>query len=178
MALIIRASAETDIPAIHAAYRHAVIHGTASWELTPPDRIEMATRRATIVAAGYPYLVAEYDRQVAGYAYASAYRPRAAYKATVEDSIYIHPEAAGKGIGKALLSALLEQCEALGYRQIIAVIGDGYGGSQASLRLHEALGFEVIGVARGVGYKHGRWLDQVLMQKSLGEGATTCSPFA
>ncbi len=178
MTLLIRASTEADIPAIHAIYSHAVIHGTASWELTAPDAAEMAARRLAVIGAGYPYLVAELDGEAAGYAYAGAYRPRAAYRATVEDSIYVRPDAAGRGIGKALLAALLDECERLGFRQVIGVIGDGYGGSLASLKLHEAAGFTLLGVARGVGYKHGRWLDQVLMQKTLGQGDRTPSPFA
>jgi L-amino acid N-acyltransferase YncA len=178
MSLIIRPSAPADIAAVHAIYSHAVIHGTASWELTPPEPAEMAARREALLAGGYPYLAAERDGRVVGYAYAGAYRPRAAYRATVEDSIYIHPQAAGQGVGKALLSALLAACEARGFRQMIAVIGDGYGASRASLRLHESAGFTLLGVAREIGFKHGRWLDQVLMQKSLGAGSSTPTPFA
>jgi phosphinothricin acetyltransferase len=178
MSLILRSSRPEDIPAIHAIYGHAVIHGTASWELTPPELADMAARREAIIAAGYPYLVAELDGAVVGYAYAAAYRPRAAYRATVEDSIYLHPDAVGRGIGRALLAALIDACEALGFRQIVTVVGDGHGGSIASLKLHESLGFRIIGVARAAGFKHGRWLDQVLLQRSLGEGDATPSPFA
>ncbi|MCX7323796.1 MAG: GNAT family N-acetyltransferase [Hyphomicrobiales bacterium] len=175
--LIIRASHDSDSPAITRTYAHAVIHGTASWELEPPNEEEMARRRLAIVDAGFPYLVAERGGNVLGYCYASAYRPRAAYKATVEDSIYIHPDAQGQGVGKALLGALIQHCEGLGYRQMVTIVGDGYGGSAASLKLHERFGFTVIGIAKSVGFKHGRWLDQVLMQKTLGAGDSTPSPF-
>jgi L-amino acid N-acyltransferase YncA len=178
MTLLIRPSEPRDLPAIHAAYSHAVVHGTASWEIAPPDEAEMGRRREAVIAAGFPWLVAERAGAVLGYAYAGPYRPRAAYRATVEDSIYLHPDATGQGVGKALLAALLAECERLGFRQIVTVVGDGYGGSLASLKLHEALGFEVIGVARAVGFKHGRWLDQVLMQRALGEGDSSPSPFA
>lgn len=173
MPILIRAALATDCAAITAIYGHAVIHGTASWELEAPDRTEMLKRREAIVAAGYPYLVAEKDGEVLGYAYASAYRPRPAYRATVEDSVYIAPQAQRMGIGKALLSALITDCTARGYRQMIGIVGDGHGGSAGSLRLHEALGFELLGLARGVGWKHGRWLDQMILQKALGEGDRT-----
>lgn len=178
MNLDIRASRPEDLPAIHAVYSHAVIHGTASWEIEPPDLAEMAGRREAILAGGYPYLVAESGGAVLGYAYAGAYRPRAAYRATVEDSVYVSPDAAGRGVGRALLGALLDELTRLGFRQVVAVIGDGHGGSVASLRLHESLGFTLIGVATAIGFKHGRWLDQVLMQKTLGAGAASPSPFA
>jgi phosphinothricin acetyltransferase len=174
----IRPCGEADVPALLGIYAHAVLHGTASWELSPPDRAEMTRRWQSVTESGYPWLVADMDGVVVGYAYASAYRPRAAYRATMEDSIYIDPARHGQGIGKALLGALLPACEAIGCRQMIAVIGDGYGGSAASLRLHEGFGFSLIGVAQAVGFKHGRWLDQVLMQKALGPGTSTPSPFA
>lgn len=178
MTVTIRPARDDDLPAIHAIYHHAVIHGTASFELEPPDLAEMARRRRTLLDESYPYLAAERDGVMLGYAYAGPYRPRPAYRATVEDSIYIHPDAAGQGLGKALLSSLLGACEALGCRQMMAVIGDGHGRSSASVRLHEALGFRLVGVARDVGFKHGRWLDQVLMQRALGEGGSSPSPFA
>jgi L-amino acid N-acyltransferase YncA len=178
MTILVRPSQDADLPSIHAIYSHAVINGTASWELQPPTFADMAARHAALLEAGFPFLVAEHDGRVAGYCYASAYRPRAAYKATVEDSIYIHPDAQGRGVGKALLGQLLEVCEAMGFRQMISIIGDGYGNSASSLKLHERFGFEVIGIARAVGFKHGRWLDQVLMQKSLGAGSDSPSPFA
>jgi phosphinothricin acetyltransferase len=169
----IRPAIAADIPAIAAIYAHAVLHGTASWELEPPDITEMARRREAILAGGYPYLAAERDGMLLGYAYAGAYRPRPAYRATVENSIYLAPAAQGQGVGSALLAALIEACAARGFRQMIAVIGDGTGASLGSRRLHERAGFRLIGVAEKVGFKHGRWLDQMLMQKALGEGDAT-----
>ncbi|AMJ62138.1 GNAT family N-acetyltransferase [Bosea sp. PAMC 26642] len=165
--LSIRPAGPADIPAITAIYAHAVLHGTASWELDPPDESEMLRRHEAILAGGYPWLAAERDGILLGYAYAGAYRPRPAYRATVENSIYIAPDAQGLGIGSALLAALMRACAERGFRQMIAVIGDGTG---ASRRLHERAGFRLIGIAEKVGYKHGRWLDQMLMQKELGEG--------
>jgi phosphinothricin acetyltransferase len=167
--LSIRPARPADIPAITAIYAQAVLHGTASWEIEPPDEAEMLRRQEAILAGGYPYLVAERDGALLGYAYAGAYRPRPAYRATVENSIYIAPAAQGSGVGRALLAALIEACAARGFRQMIAVIGDGTGASIGSRRLHERAGFRLIGVAEKVGYKHGRWLDQMLMQKELGE---------
>jgi phosphinothricin acetyltransferase len=175
--LLIRPSEAADLPAIAAAYAHAVLDGVASWELAPPDVAEMGRRRDALLEAGYPYLVAEIEGMAAGYAYAGAYRPRAAYRATVEDSIYVHPDFQRRGVGMALLEALMAECEKLGFRQMIGVIGDGYGRSAASRRLHEAAGFTVAGVLRSVGYKHGSWLDQLLMQRVLGEGDASPSPF-
>lgn len=170
----IRPATPADLPAIAEIYADAVVNGTASWEIEPPDLAEMTRRFAAIAAGGYPYLVAEDpDGRVAGYAYASAYRPRPAYRATVENSIYVAPEARGGGIGSALLAALVAACAARGFRQMVAVIGDGTGASVGSRRLHERAGFILIGVARSVGWKHGRWLDQMLMQKDLGEGDRT-----
>lgn len=162
-----------DIPVITTIYADAVRHGTASWELEPPSQGEMQRRFEALVADGYPYLVALRGEDILGYAYAGAYRPRPAYRSTVEDSIYLARQAQGMGIGRALLAALITACEARGFRQMVAVIGDGNGASQASRRLHEQAGFELIGIARSVGYKQGRWLDQMLMQKELGEGDRT-----
>jgi phosphinothricin acetyltransferase len=170
MTPIIRLATAADIPAITAIYRHAVLHGTASWELDPPDAAEMARRREAILAGGYPYLAAESDGVLRGYAYAGAYRPRPAYRATVENSIYIAPDTQGRGVGTALLTALMAACVERGFRQMIAVIGDPAGGSVGSRRLHERAGFRLVGIAEKVGFKHGRWLDQLLMQKELGEG--------
>lgn len=169
----IRHAAPADIPAIAAIYAHAVLHGTASWELDPPDEPEMLRRFEAVLAGGYPYLVAAGEGAVLGYAYAGAYRPRPAYRATVENSIYIAPAAQGLGLGRLLLEALMEACTERGFRQMIAVIGDGTGASVGSRRLHEKAGFRLIGVAEKVGFKHGRWLDQMLMQKELGEGGRT-----
>jgi phosphinothricin acetyltransferase len=156
MPLLVRPSIEADISAITAIYAHAVGHGTASFEVEPPDEAEMARRRQAVLAGGYPYLVAEIDGTLAGYA----------YRFTVEDSIYVAPDRQGSGVGRALLVALIEACEALGFRQMVAVIGDS--ASQGSIRLHESLGFRPVGVLEAIGFKHGRWLDVVLMQRALG----------
>ncbi len=159
------------IPAITAIYAEAVVHGTASWELDPPDAAEMARRMADVQGRGYPYLVALAGATVAGYAYASAYRPRPGYRFTVEDSVYVAPGWQGQGIGRRLLAAVIDATTALGYRQMIAVIGDS--ANTASIALHASLGFSHAGLLRSVGFKHGRWLDGVLMQRSLGEGDAT-----
>lgn len=171
MITLIRPSAEADIPAIVEIYSHAVLHGTASFETDPPDLAEMARRRSAITAAGFPYLVAERAGHVVGYAYVSAYRPRLAYRFSVENSIYVAPNLARGGVGRALLEALLALCEADGYRLMVAVIGDS--ANAASIGLHRSLGFEDAGVLRNVGWKHGRWLDSVFMTRPLGTGAAT-----
>ena len=168
--LSIRPATSADIPAIAAIYGDAVVNGTASWEIEPPDEAELLRRLNAILAGGYPYLAAERDGLLVGYAYAGAYRPRPAYRSTVENSIYIAPDAQGSGVGAALLAALIDDCAARGFRQMIAVIGDGTGASIGSRRLHERAGFRLIGVAKKIGFKQGRWLDQMLMQKELGEG--------
>jgi phosphinothricin acetyltransferase len=154
--------------AIAAIYGHHVRHGTASFETEPPDVAELRRRRAAMIEAGFPYLVVEEAGIVQGYAYAGPYRPRAAYRDTVENSVYLRPEAAGRGLGGLLLGALIEACGAMGLRQMVAVVGDS--ANQASIRLHERLGFRRVGVFQAVGYKHGRWLDTVLLQRSLGPG--------
>lgn len=166
--LIVRPAAEADLPVITAIYAHAVRHGTASFEIDPPDETEMSRRGAAVLAGGYPYVVAQVAGKVAGYAYAGAYRTRPAYRATVEDSIYIAPEAQGRGLGRALLTELVATCTERGFRQMIAVIGDS--GSLGSIRLHAGCGFRHVGTLSAVGYKHGRWLDTVLMQRELGAG--------
>ncbi len=171
MTLSIRPSEEADIAALTRIYAHAVTHGTASFELTPPDEAEMARRREAILAGGYPHMVAEHDGELAGYAYASAFRPRPAYRFSVEDSAYVAPEHQGKGIGTALLRALIAACEERGYRQMIAVIGDR--ASLGSIRLHEQLGFSHAGRLPSVGFKHEAWRDIILMQRMLGEGEAT-----
>jgi len=170
MRLLIRAVTAADIPAITAIYDHAVRHGTASFELEPPDAAEMARRRQALLDGGYPYLVAEADGAVAGYAYAGAYRPRPAYRWSVEDSVYVAPAMHRRGIGAALLGGLIAEAEQRGFRQMVAVIGDS--AQTASIELHAALGFRRIGAVENVGFKLGRWLDTVLMQRALGEGAT------
>ncbi len=171
MRLAIRAATAADIPAITAIYDHAVRHGTASFELAPPDAAEMTRRRQALVEAGYPYLVAEVDGVVAGYAYAGPYRPRPAYRWSVEDSVYVAPAQHRRGIGAALLGRLIAEAEQRGFRQMIAVIGDS--AQVPSIALHRAAGFRLIGTIEHVGHKFGRWLDTVLMQRALGPGAST-----
>ncbi len=167
----VRSFAPGDVEAVTAIYGHAVRYGTATWELDPPSADEMARRFGALAEAGYPALVAARAGVVVGYAYAGSYRPRAAYRWTVEDSVYVSPEAQGQGVGRALLRALVEECTVRGFRQMVAVIGDR--DNAGSVALHAALGFGLVGVAAGVGFKHGRWLDQVLMQRALGEGTGT-----
>jgi L-amino acid N-acyltransferase YncA len=167
----IRPATPADVPAITRIYAHAVKHGTASFELDPPDEAEMARRQRTLLDGGYPYLVAEIDGALAGYAYAGPYRPRPAYRFSVEDSIYIDPHVQRRGVGRVLLEHLIEECERRGFRQMIAVIGDS--AQTASIELHRTLGFRMIGAVENVGYKFGRWLDSVNMQRPLGAGATT-----
>lgn len=169
--LRIRACEAGDIPAITAIYRHAVLNGRASFELEPPDEAEMLRRREPLVTGGYPYLVAEIGGEVVGYAYAGAYRPRPAYRNSVENSVYVIESGQGRGVGRLLLSALIDEAAARGFRQMIAVIGDS--ANTASIRLHEALGFNPVGVLRSVGWKHEQWLDTVLMQRALGPGDQT-----
>jgi phosphinothricin acetyltransferase len=171
MILTIRAAIAADLAAITAIYDHAVRHGTASFELAPPDLAEMARRRQALVAAGYPYLVAEADGAIVGYAYAGPYRARPAYRWSVEDSIYVAPHMHRRGIGAALLGRLVVDAERAGFRQMIAVIGDS--AQTPSIALHRAAGFRTIGTIENVGFKFGRWLDTVLMQRALGGGATT-----
>lgn len=168
---LVRPSADDDVATITAIYRHHVRHGVASFEEVPPDRSEIARRRRAMLDRGLPYMVAEQAGRVVGYCYASPYRTRSAYRFTLEDSIYVEAAQIGRGIGRALLSALIERCAALGYRQMVAVIG---GSEQSpSIRLHQALGFARIGVLPATGFKFGGWVDTVLMQRSLGAGAAT-----
>lgn len=168
--LIIRPSTDADIVAITAIYAHHVRHGTGSFEEVPPDSDEMRRRRAVLLEKDLPYLVAELEGQVVGYAYAGLYRPRIAYRFTLEDSIYVAADAPRRGVGRALLSDLLARCAALGYRQMVAVIGDT--GNTGSIALHAALGFRVVGTLPSVGFKFGRWVDSVFMQRPLGPGDT------
>jgi phosphinothricin acetyltransferase len=167
----IRPSNEGDIAAIAAIYRYHVLHGLASFEEVPPAPEELASRRREIVARGLPHLVAERSGRVLGYCYAGFYRPRSAYRFTVEDSIYIDQAEVGRGIGRVLLTTLLDRCAELGYRQMVAVVGGS--DSWPSIRLHAALGFTQVGVLPAVGFKFGGWVDIVLMQRALGCGATT-----
>ena len=167
----LRAATSPDVPAIQAIYAHHVLHGLASFELEPPTVAEMHSRFDAITAAGYPYLVAVDDGMVLGYAYASAYRTRPAYRYTVEDSVYVSAAAIGRGIGRQLLGRLVAECERRGYRQMLAVIGDS--ANAASIELHRACGFAVSGTLQSIGFKFGRWVDSVIMQRALGQGDRT-----
>lgn len=170
--LTIRDAVPADLDRITEIYADAVTNGTASYELEPPTRAEMAARFDSLKAGGFPYLAAvDETGAVLGYAYAGAFRPRPAYRFIVEDSVYVAPEAKGRGIGRLLMEHLIEAVRALGFRQIVAVIGDGHVDS-ASVRLHERLGFIHSGRLAGSGYKHGRWLDTVFMQLELNGGAS------
>ena len=167
----IRPSGDPDLPAITAIYAHHVLSGTGTFETVPPTLAEMTARRADVLAKGLPFLVAEKAGKVLGYAYCQWFKPRPAYRFSAEDSIYLHPDAAGKGLGKQLLSALCAQAQAAGLRKLIAVIGDR--ANVASIGVHRSLGFEEVGVLKSCGWKFGQWLDVVLMDKSLGQGDTT-----
>ena len=168
--MIIRDCLSADLPAITRIYAESVENGVASYELTAPDLAEMTRRHAALIADFYPYVVAEEAGEILGYAYASAFRTRPAYRWLVEDSIYLSPEARGRGAGSALLAELLNRCTALGFRQMLAVIG---GAHPASVAVHRKAGFIESGVIRATGYKHGRWLDTALMQIALGNGDET-----
>ena len=167
----IRPAAAADLPAITEFYQHAVLYGTATFELLPPDLTEMTRRFGVLMDGGFPYLVATLEGRVVGYAYAGAYRPRPAYRFTVENSVYLQPAIHRRGIGLLLLQRLITECEARGYRQMIAVIGDS--ANAGSIGVHTRTGFQMIGTHPNVGFKFGRWLDTVMMQRALGEDATT-----
>ncbi|HEY1226830.1 MAG TPA: GNAT family N-acetyltransferase [Ramlibacter sp.] len=167
----IRPSTDADLPAITAIYGHHVLHGTGTFETTPPTETEMAARRADVLAKGLPWLVIEDGGRVAGYAYCQWFKPRPAYRFSAEDSIYLHPEAAGKGLGKVLLTALIDKAEAAGVRKLIAVIGDS--ANAGSVGVHRALGFQPVGTIASCGWKFGRWLDIVLMDRVVGAGDGT-----
>ncbi len=169
--ILVRDASDSDIAAVRQIYAFYVLHGRSTFEEVPPTVEDLLSRRRTILSAGLPYLVATVDRQVAGFAFATSYRPRPAYRHTVEDSVYVADGLHSKGIGTALLSALIERCEAGHWRQMIAVIGDS--GNLASIALHNRLGFEQIGTFKAVGFKLGRWVDTVLMQRALGQGSRT-----
>jgi L-amino acid N-acyltransferase YncA len=169
--VLIRPSAPGDLGAITAIYGWNVRHGTGTFEIEPPDEAELARRRDDVLAKGLPFLVVEDDGCIVGYAYANRFRPRPAYRFALEDSVYVAGDAAGRGFGRLLLTELLARCEAAGARQMLAVIGDS--ANAASIGVHRALGFTPVGTLRGVGWKFGRWLDVVLMQRSLGVGDTT-----
>ena len=167
----IRPSLDADVPAITVIYAHHVETGTASFETVAPDETEMRRRRSTLVEKRYPWLVAVLDEEVCGYAYAGPYRTRAAYRHSVEDSVYVGSSVQRRGVGRALLDTLIRDCTDRGFRQMVAIIGDS--AQAASIGLHRAAGFETVGTLRNSGYKHGRWLDSVFMQLALGAGADT-----
>jgi L-amino acid N-acyltransferase YncA len=169
--LDIRPAAAADLPAITAIYTDAVLTGTATFELTAPDLAEMTKRYDALMSSGFPYLVAAQDGELLGYAYAGSYRPRPAYRFTVENSVYLAPSAQRRGVGTRLLARLIEECEARGYRQIVAVIGDS--ANAGSIAVHRNAGFDMIGVHPDVGFKFGRWLDTVMMQRAIGGGGRT-----
>ncbi len=169
--LEIRPITEADLPGVTEIYGEAVRHGTATFELIPPDLAEMTRRFKALADGGFPYIVAALEGRVVGYAYAGAYRPRPAYRFTVENSIYLDPQIHRRGIGLKLMQRLIDECAARGFRQMIAVIGDS--ANAGSIGLHTRCGFEMIGTHPNVGLKFGRWLDTVMMQLALGEGGTT-----
>lgn len=174
MSLTLRDAVIADLPAITEIYRESVLNGVATYEIVPPSEPEMATRFSIIVRHGYPYIVAVNAQGViVGYAYASAFRTRAAYRFLVEDSIYLAPSARGQGAGKMLLAELVRRCTALGFRQMVAVIG---GAHPASIAVHRSVGFEDQGRMKATGFKHGRWLDTAIMQLALGDGLTSDPP--
>jgi phosphinothricin acetyltransferase len=163
--LLIRAGVEADLPAVLEIYQHYVLNALCTFEEVPPTLAELRSRRKAVLDLGLPYLVATLEGRLAGYAYAGSYRPRPAYRHTVEDSVYLAPDLLRRGIGRVLLGELVAQCAAGGFRQMIAVIGDS--ANAGSIRLHEQLGFLPVGVLRDVGFKFGRWVDTVLMQRAL-----------
>ena len=164
----IRNATASDVPDIQAIYAHHVLHGTGTFETTPPTEADMAARRADVLAKGLPYLVAEEDGRVLGFAYCNWFKPRPAYRFSAEDSIYLAPAAAGRGLGSQLLAALSAQAEAAGVRKLIAVIGDS--ANAGSVGVHRAQGFTPVGILKSCGWKFGRWLDVVLMEKFIGQG--------
>lgn len=170
-AVALRDARPDDFAAVAAIYADAVLHGTASFETEAPDAAEMTRRHSALAAAGFPWIVAEAAGEILGYGYFGFYRTRPAYRFTVENSVYVAPAAKRRGVGRLLLAELIGRAERAGFRRMIAVIGDG--GNAASIGLHGALGFAPVGVLPSVGWKHGRWLDSVLMQRPLGDGDET-----
>jgi phosphinothricin acetyltransferase len=169
--LLIRPGTDADLPTITRIYGHHVLYGTGTFETTPPTEPEMQARRADVLGKNLPWLVLERDGAVLGFAYGNWFKPRPAYRFSVEDSIYLAPEAAGQGLGKLLMTELLAQLERRGVRKVMAVIGDS--ANAGSIGVHRAAGFEHVGVVQSCGWKFGRWLDIVLMQRALGAGDTT-----
>ncbi len=168
---LVRDAADGDMGAVHSIYAEHVLGGLASFEDVPPDVAEMARRRAAVLELRLPYRVAEYEGTVKGFAYAGPYRHRPAYRYSLENSVYVAPDALRLGLGRLLLEDLIERCTALGYRQMVAIIGDS--ANEASITLHARLGFETMGVLKSVGFKFDRWVDSVIMQRPLGEGDRT-----
>jgi phosphinothricin acetyltransferase len=164
----VRGSADADMDQVHAIYAHHVCHGLASWEEEPPTLDEMRARRAQVLKLGLPYIVAEEGGAILGYSYAGTYRPRPGYRYSVENSVYVAERSMGRGVGRALLRELIARCEKGPWRQMLAVIGDS--ANDASIALHLDAGFERVGTFRSIGFKQGRWLDSVLMQRALGDG--------
>ncbi len=167
---LIRPSRDEDLPAITAIYAHHVLHGTGTFETDPPSEIDMRARRADVLGKGLPYLVAHDEERIIGFAYGNWFKPRPAYRYSVEDSIYLAADQAGKGLGRLLLTALLVQLEAAGIRKVMAIIGDS--ANAGSVGLHRALGFTQVGIVESCGWKFGTWRDIVIMQKTLGAGDT------
>ena len=166
----IRPSRDEDIPAITAIYAHHVLHGTGTFETEPPNEANMTARRADVLSKGLPYLVAEHDGKVAGFAYGNWFKPRPAYRYSLEDSIYLAPDLQRKGLGRALMAELLAQFEAVGIRKVMAIIGDS--ANAGSVGIHQAFGFTQVGIVESCGWKLGAWRDIVIMQKTLGVGDT------
>ena len=171
---LIRDALQRDVPDLHAIYAHHVLNGLGTFEEVPPGVPAFAEKWQTIVKHGLPWLAAEVDGEVVGYAYASPFRPRTGYRYSVEDSVYVRDDQRGRGFGLKLLSALIPRCEATGVRQVVAVIGDS--GNASSIAVHARLGFEHVGIMEGVGYKFGRWVDIVMMQRALNTGTNTQPP--
>ena len=167
---LIRPSSDADLPAITAIYAHHVLHGTGSFETEPPSVADMTTRRADVLSKGLPYLVVEQDGKIAGFAYGNWFKPRPAYRYSVEDSIYMAPELQGKGLGRALLTELMARFESVGIRKVMAIVGDS--ANTGSVGIHLALGFTQVGIVDSCGWKFGAWRDIVIMQKTLGLGDT------
>lgn len=171
MTIVLRDATAADVPAMTAIYAHHVLHGTGTFEEEPPDEADIAGRMAKVQDAGYAWMVAEEDGLILGYGYFAPFRPRSAYRFTAEDSVYVRDDIRGQGVGKALVAELLRRAEAMGIRQMVAVIGDSE--NVGSIGLHISLGFRQVGVLKAVGMKFGRWVDVVQMQKALGEGERT-----
>jgi len=170
----IRDAAAGDLPAIREIYAHYVVHGLASFEEVAPDLEEMTRRYESTRTAGYPYIAAEIEGRLAGYAHGGPYRPRPAYRFTVENTVYVAPAALRRGVGRSLLAALIERCTERGFRRMIAVVGDS--ANESSIGLHQALGFRIVGVLPSVGFKLGRWVDSVMLERPLGPGDSSPPP--